>query len=106
MESYQGKKEYENLTSEQNEILSEINALLLVDRNAPHALDKFMARQKAAKDFILELEDKGYNPLDYILWHRVIGSTPQDEIEKFDTPEKDIEKFIRDFDYKFSETHK
>jgi hypothetical protein len=101
MENFSQKKQYENLNSEQNKILSEINDLLLVSSDVHGSLDKFMARQKAAKDFILELEDKGYNPLDYILWHRVLGSTPQDSVEEFDTPESDIENFVRDFDAKY-----
>ena len=106
MENFNKKKEYANLTPEQNKTLQEINDLLNFDETRKGNADKFFARQLSAKDFQVELRNEGIEPLDYILWHRAIGSTPFDDIAKFDTEDKRIEKFIRDFDKKYEEEKK
>ncbi len=41
---------------------------------------------------------KKYSPEEYersLLWHLIIGSTPGEHINNFDTPDGDIEDFIR-----------
>lgn len=101
MENFNGKKEYTNLTPEQNKILQEVNDLLHFDKTREDSLDKFMARQHAAENFKRLLEGEGLEPLDYILWHRAIGSTPQDDISSFDTEDSRIEKFIRNFEREY-----
>ena len=106
MESFNAKKEYPNLTAEQNLILQEVNKLLSFDKTRENRLDKFITRQNAARDFKISLEGDGLEPLDYILWHRAIGSTPPDDISQFDTEDRRIEKFIKDFDREYDEKNK
>lgn len=42
-----------------------------------------------------ELEEKGLNPLDYVLWHRIAGSGNISVTTLLDTPDHDLEKFIK-----------
>jgi hypothetical protein len=106
MENFNEKKEYANLTPEQNKTLQEINDLLNIDETRGDNTEKFFARQLAARDFQIMLRSEDIEPLDYILWHRAIGSTPPHDIAEFDTEDKRIEKFIRDFDKKYEEDKK
>ena len=101
MENYSEKKQYENLSAEQNEVLQEVNDLISFKEDDPDRLEKFMSRQKAAMDFEHKMQAEGIEPKDYILFHRIISSTPFDGISEFDTPTKQIEKFIRDFYFEF-----
>ena len=93
MENFSSKKEYQNLTEDQNKVLQEVNNIL-----RPRGVEFFANRQKKCMDYQVELRKKDIEPLNYILWHRVIGSTPQDDIAEFDTPNNDIENFIRSLD--------
>ena len=40
-------------------------------------------------------EGTGLRLKDYLLWHRIIGSTPPEDVVLFDTPKHDIEYFIK-----------
>lgn len=104
MENFNEKKEYPNLTPEQNKTLQEINDLLRFDETRNDNTNKFIALQLAARDFQIELRSDDIEPLEYILWHRAIGSTPPDDISQFDTEDKKIEKFIKDFYKKYKES--
>ncbi len=53
-------------------------------------------------DKVLKFKEKlinmGYVPTDFLLWHKLVGSTvdTSGKIYSTDTPNKDIEKFIRE----------
>ncbi|MFA5652195.1 MAG: hypothetical protein WC933_02420 [Candidatus Paceibacterota bacterium] len=90
--------EYQNLTPEQNKILSEINILLrnFVKRyKETHDHKFYEERQSEIVSFKNKLEDKGLSIYNYILGCRVIHGTPEENVTEFDTPDHDIEKFIR-----------
>ncbi|MFH1455289.1 MAG: hypothetical protein ABIF22_03155 [bacterium] len=104
-EPYQDeKKYYSNLSPEQNQILSEINILL---NNFTAKLKsipiteqkKKLLREKniKIKEFDNEFEETNddLTLYDYILGCRIIGATPEDNVTKFDTRDREIEKFIR-----------
>jgi len=93
-------KKYQNLTDQDNKILSEINVLLknyTKRYKETHDHEFYDERQRKIISFMHELEDNNLSILDYILGHRLLHSTPdpKDNINKLDTPNHDIEKFIR-----------
>ena len=90
VENYSEKKEYSNLTPEQNKILSEINDILVFKD-----LDSWMDRQNKIITFIHIMEDKSITPTNYILGSRMVGGTPEPYVTEFDTKDQDIENFIR-----------
>ena len=87
--NYNEDKEYPDLTPEQNEILKEMNHIL-----SQKGLAFFTKRQNGSIELQDELAKRGIKAKDYILFHRAICSTPHNGLE-FDTPEHDIENFIR-----------
>ena len=92
-ENYSNINEYHsNLTAEENDTLGKINNIL-----AKEDISVWQKRLVASVDFGKKMEQDGFVPSDYILWYRLIGDTPKDNIEKFDTPNQDIENFIKSF---------
>ncbi len=78
-------------------ITKEIEAYYLKLSQDLIAKEEFAEDKRKILDFgKKELEEKGLNPQDYILWHRLIGSGFHDEEKLFDTPDRKIEKFIKD----------
>jgi hypothetical protein len=60
-------------------------------------VEEFLENHEKIVHFGKILKEKGFKPVDFILWHRLIGSSIKDSehlIHFFDTPDKDIEKFI------------
>lgn len=101
VENYNENKVYSNLTKEQNEVLQDVNKLLDFNKDDPDRLKKFVSRQKAAMNFEHEMRKEGIELKDYILFHRIIGSTPDSSVSKFDLSGKEIEEFITKFHTEF-----
>ncbi len=88
----------EGLTKEEIVVWHEVNEIL--DRYGISiktlSTEKIDEMLKKKFDFKKELKDKGIEPQEYILWHRVVGSTlPIAGVTKFDTLNHDIENFVR-----------
>ena len=91
------------LKPEEVEIWKELNAILESDNVSPvlishERLDEIMERKSTFTEELKSSKDKESNniiPQNYLLWHRVMGSTPSDNVRIFDTENHDIEKFIR-----------
>lgn len=92
--NYSENKEYPDLTPEQNKILAEINDILRLD-NRDRCVEVYEKRMPQIVDFMEKFQKKGLDLNDYILGRRLKFSTPEEGIFKFDTPDHEIEKFIR-----------
>ncbi|MFA6430337.1 MAG: hypothetical protein WC229_02360 [Candidatus Paceibacterota bacterium] len=79
-----------------DDITKEIEAYYLKLSQDLIAKEEFAEDRKKIATFEHELESADLKPKEYILWHRLIGSGFQDEEMLFDTPDKKIEKFIKD----------
>jgi len=79
----------ESKKREQRAILHEKIDRLIYEN--PTAYD---ANIKLVIKFQKELERKGYNPMEYKLWHVIVNSTTENKALPYDTPENDLENFI------------
>ena len=59
------------------------------------SIDHLEKRNNTIVDFRDELHAKGVDLYKYILWHQLIGSTVTEDMAELDTPDHDIENFIR-----------
>lgn len=51
--------------------------------------------QDKIQNFKKKLEAKNIIPQNFLLWHRLIGSTAPKEVTELDAPDHDIENFIK-----------
>ncbi len=79
-----------------DDITKEIEAYYLRLSQDLIAKEEFAEDREKIVNFGHEFESAGFKPDEYILWHRLIGSGFQDEEMLFDTPDRKIEKFIKD----------
>jgi len=79
-----------------DDITKEIEAYYLRLSKDLIATEEFIEDKKRIQLFEQELENAGIKPNEYILWHRLIGSGFHEEELFFDTPDKKIERFIKD----------
>lgn len=95
-------KVYEDLTNEQNYILSEINSIIKkasANVSGERTVENVKIKQDKIKSFIEEIEKKyDYKIGNYLLGSRLIHSSPDKSTKttEFDTPNNDIENFIRE----------
>ncbi len=92
-------KYYPNLSPENNKILAEVNVLIAnYIKSLAETRDLKLYGEKQLKiiAFVHELEDKGFSLHNYILGYRIKGGELKPGITELDTPNRDIEKFIRD----------
>jgi hypothetical protein len=84
------EEKIKHIGPETEELYAIIDELIHKSEN----IDEYKNMMKTIEMLRKELESKGYNPLDYKLWHKIIGSTLQAEGLSNDTPGNDIKKYI------------
>ncbi len=60
-----------------------------------HVIERFDKISRFNEEFKKKLSASGKTPRQYMLWHKLVGSTLPDNIAELDTPDHDLEKFIR-----------
>ena len=91
----------EQFNGEQVETLKRINTILdsYLDKLYEGSIetDEYIENHDKVVHLGKRLKEKGFEMESFILWHRLIGSTigdPEHFVGSFDTPDRDIEKFI------------
>jgi len=90
-------KTIEYTEKQKAEVLAEVDAIMENFEKEPNS-DLHEEKKDQIITFIKDIEGAGFSAHDYILGQRLNGSMPDKTATKFDTPDHDIEKFIRSFE--------